>query len=162
MFPTIVMKWNWEIRCVPCALVWCGWSDARGGRGRGKIVGKYPTSIHFVKLMYRASQKGISYACKHVIYNSALTNDILYTTIDPLNRNIFLSVKSLYKFLSLPYFLLGGLFLEKNDRNHGNNFAVWKDEAQQGLQRKNCSVRVLMCILNKFRDVRVDIQKGQI
>lgn len=74
--------------------------------------------------MYRASQKGISYACKHVIYNPALTNDILYTTIDPLNRNIFLSVKSRYKFLSLPYFLLGGLFLERNDRNHGNNFAV--------------------------------------
>ena len=156
------MKWNWEIRCVPCALVWCGCSDARGGRGRGKIVGKYPTSIHFVKLMYRASQKGISYACKHVIYNSALTNDILYTTIDPLNRNIFLSVKSCYKFLSLPYFLLGGLFLERNDRNHGNNFAVWKDEAQQGLQRKKCSVCVLMCKLNTFRDVHVDIQKGQI
>ena len=64
--------------------------------------------------------------------------------------------------MSLPYFLLGGLFLERNDRNHGNNFAVWKDEAQQGLQRKNCSVCVLMCKLNTFRDVHVDIQKGQI
>ena len=30
MFPTIVMKWNWEIRCVPCALVvWLKWCERR-------------------------------------------------------------------------------------------------------------------------------------
>ena len=53
-------------------------------------------------------------SCKHVIYTPNLSNDILYRTIDPLNRNIFLSVKSSHKLLSCLLLIRGGLFLKEN------------------------------------------------